>query len=332
MPLITQELLRKKSEHNEGVLQTLEEVSSNTVIDNFQELIHREPILIDLIPEFQISLHQLDIEKISNLDVYCRHLRILYLQDNIIERMEGLSKLKELEYINLAVNSVSLVEGVRGCESLQKLDLTLNFVDLEDLEESMDNLAELPDFRELYIIGNPCCDWEHYKDYIVARLPELGRLDGDEVTKSWKLRAAQNLEQMTKELTSAARKNIEKKVLEEREGTKDPNAYSKEWRRESYEEKVAEEKAKAEKSKQNSMFKEYHELQEEHKPRPIPVYGKDGRIRQANQGKYEWRYDETPDKTCVVFEIKIPKYLDTQLIDLDLQPEYVRLDIKGRIT
>lgn len=107
----------------------------------------------------------------------------------MIEKMEGLSKLKELEYLNLAVNVVSIIEGVRGCESLQKLDLTLNFVDIEDLEESIDNLAELPDFRELYIIGNPLTDWPHFKDYIVARLPHLGRLDGDEITKSWKLRA-----------------------------------------------------------------------------------------------------------------------------------------------
>jgi protein TilB len=57
--------------------------------------------------------------------------------------MEGISRLKELEYINLAVNSVLLIEGVKGCESLQKLDLTLNFIDVEDLEESIDNLAEL---------------------------------------------------------------------------------------------------------------------------------------------------------------------------------------------
>jgi len=90
MPFITREMLRKKSEHNESVLSTLEE----------------------------ISLHQLHIEKITNLDVYCRHLKILYLQDNLIERMEGLSKLKELEYVNFAVNNIGLIEGIRGCESL----------------------------------------------------------------------------------------------------------------------------------------------------------------------------------------------------------------------
>ena len=103
--------------------------------------------------------------------------------------MEGIHKLRELEYINLAVNSVSLIEGVKGCESLQKIDLTLNFVDIEDLEESIDNLCELPDFRELYLLGNPCLDWKYAKEYIFARLENLGRLDGDEVSKSMKLAA-----------------------------------------------------------------------------------------------------------------------------------------------
>ena len=77
--------------------------------------------------------------------------------------MEGLNKLKELEYVNFAVNSITLIEGLRGCESLQKLDMTLNFVDVEDLEESVDNLAELPDIRELYFVGNPLTDWKYWK-------------------------------------------------------------------------------------------------------------------------------------------------------------------------
>ena len=47
--------------------------------------------------------------------------------------MEGMTKLKELEYLNMAVNSVAKIEGLKRCESLNKLDLTLNFVDIEDL-------------------------------------------------------------------------------------------------------------------------------------------------------------------------------------------------------
>ena len=81
MSRITEELLRKRSEHNECMLTTLEE----------------------------ISLHQQEIIKIENLDVLCRHLKILYLQNNVIERLENLNKLKELEYLNVALNNISKI-------------------------------------------------------------------------------------------------------------------------------------------------------------------------------------------------------------------------------
>lgn len=56
---VTKELLVKRAEHNDGDLSTLEE----------------------------ITLHQYDIEKIELLDVYCKRLRILYLQSNQIMRI-----------------------------------------------------------------------------------------------------------------------------------------------------------------------------------------------------------------------------------------------------
>ena len=91
MARITVELLRRRSEHNEGELSTLEE----------------------------ISLHQFDLERIENLDKYCRNLKMLYLQNNIIPRMENLNRLKSLEYLNLALNNVKKIENIAGCESLK---------------------------------------------------------------------------------------------------------------------------------------------------------------------------------------------------------------------
>ncbi len=41
---------------------------------------------------------------------------------------ENLSRLKCLEYVNLAMNNIETIEGLDGCENLKKLDLTLNFV------------------------------------------------------------------------------------------------------------------------------------------------------------------------------------------------------------
>lgn len=173
-------MLRKRAEHNEGMLSTLEEV----------------------------TLHQQDLKKIENLDVYCRHLKILYLQNNLIEKMEGLTKLVELEYLNMAVNSVTKIEGLKRCESLNKLDLTLNFVDLEDLRESCENLEWCPNFTELYLTGNPCSDWPNYRKYMLAKVDTLMRLDGEEITKSERLQAKTLLPELEAELEVLAAANI----------------------------------------------------------------------------------------------------------------------------
>lgn len=70
----------------------------------------------------------------------------------------------------------------------------------------------------------------------MARLPTLGRIDGDECTKTKKLESLQMLKMMEQNLTIESRKNIEKKVLEEKEGTYDPNAYTPQFRMECFEE------------------------------------------------------------------------------------------------
>ena len=86
MPFITLELLRKRAEHNAGMVSTLEE----------------------------ISLHQEELESINEvLGTTCRQLKILYLQNNIISKMENLHHMKKLEYLNLALNNISKIEGKR---------------------------------------------------------------------------------------------------------------------------------------------------------------------------------------------------------------------------
>lgn len=57
--VVTEEIIRKRSEHNEGEISTLEE----------------------------IALHQEDIEKIEHIQNWCRDLQILLLQSNIIAKI-----------------------------------------------------------------------------------------------------------------------------------------------------------------------------------------------------------------------------------------------------
>ncbi|KAJ8337299.1 hypothetical protein SKAU_G00385190 [Synaphobranchus kaupii] len=142
MVLITEDLIRRRAEHNNGEIFSLEEV----------------------------SLHQQDIEKIEHIDKWCRDLKILYLQNNLIPRIENICKLKKLEYLNVALNNIEVIENLEGCESLQKLDLTVNFVgQLSSVQSLKGNLH----LRELFLVGNPCTEFEGYRQYVVASLPQL---------------------------------------------------------------------------------------------------------------------------------------------------------------
>jgi protein TilB len=187
MPQITRELLRKRAEHNEGMISTLEE----------------------------ISLHQEEIERINEvLGSSCRKIKILYLQNNIIPKIENLQHLKELEYLNLALNNITRIEGLQNCEFLRKLDLTVNFIDVDELKESMEHLAARDRLRELYMMGNPAqVNWPGFESYIIAKLPNLETLDGKEITRSMQIIARQQLDNLETELEQlAAEKRVEKEL------------------------------------------------------------------------------------------------------------------------
>ena len=189
MVFITEDLVRRKSEHNECEISTLEE----------------------------LSLHQCDIERIEYLDKWCRKLKILYLQANLVPRIESVSKLKDLEYLNLAVNNVERVEGLTGCESLKKLDLTANFV--AELT-SLDSLKVNTFLADLYMTGNPCTEYVGYRDYVIATLPQLKNLDGKEIGKAERIEAVQNYSSVKCEVMRQQKVYLEK-LKREREEAKE---------------------------------------------------------------------------------------------------------------
>jgi len=181
---LTEELIRRKAEHNEGMLSTLEE----------------------------IALHQLDIDKIEVLNS-CRCLQIVYLQNNLISKIEGLHRLKKLDYLNLALNNITKIENLEGCEALRKLDLTVNFIDLDELH-TVARLKDNIELRELYLTGNPCeTHWEAgCRDYVIGTLPQLTHFDGKEISKSERIKALQRLEALERELAPLAELARDRKV------------------------------------------------------------------------------------------------------------------------
>ena len=198
MVVIDEAMLRKRAEHNDKNLSNLEEV----------------------------SLHQSNIEGISRcLGNLCPLLKILYLQNNLIPRLENLKRLKSLVYLNVAVNNIRYIEGLDRNENLNKLDFTVNFIDVDGLL-TVARLKHNFALRELYaaqhgvllcaladpyrscryLTGNPCTQWERCRAYVIAQLPQVTKLDGKNVMPSERIDAQQRLQvqQHTRALTPYA--------------------------------------------------------------------------------------------------------------------------------
>jgi len=62
------------------------------------------------------------------------------------------------------------------------------------------------------------------------------------------------------------------------------------------------------------------------------VYTPEGNVRQCNQGKYTFSLDESADGTKLIFNLEVPKFMTTDALNVDLQPTFVRVDIRGKIT
>ena len=92
--------------------------------------------------------------------------------------------------------------------------------------------------------------WKGCKEYVVAAVPQLRRYNGDEVTKSMRIEAEQNLEVLLADLRIEAAKNIEKK----KHTAPNENAYTPENRVKMAREAEEEKKKQEEENKKNSMF------------------------------------------------------------------------------
>ncbi|KAI8844602.1 hypothetical protein BJ741DRAFT_215131 [Chytriomyces cf. hyalinus JEL632] len=302
--IITQDLLRRRAEHNDGELSTLREV----------------------------TLHQFDIEKIENLDVFCRHLEILYLQNNQISKIENLHKLKELQYLNLALNNITKIENLERCESLAKLDLTVNFVsDPLDLESLKGNIM----LRDLFLVGNPVTQVSGYREFAIVTLPQLKVLDGKDIEKSERILAQQAYASIRQRLIQEREERIESEssshavaiqdsAVEDIEKVKSefktkPVAFTPETRKQTAREIEAMNPARDDPSK----------------PKPLPAanttisYGPDGRVLQKNEGK--WSFLVSSNQNAFFLDVEVSKFLDSSFINVRVEARFIQIVIKNKV-
>ncbi|XP_038566074.1 dynein regulatory complex subunit 3-like [Micropterus salmoides] len=138
---------------------------------------YRNILMIDHLWEFT-SLARLDmnnnlIEKIEGLE-RLGNLKWLNLSFNRIEKIEGLESLRKLEVLNLSNNRISVIEKMDGLEKLT------HFCIANNLLGQLDNVLYLRKFKNLFtlnLFGNPVSKENDYKIFIAGYFPTLMCLD-----------------------------------------------------------------------------------------------------------------------------------------------------------
>lgn len=294
MVRITEELVRKKSEHNEGIINSLEE----------------------------LSLHQEHVEKIEHLNNWCRNLEILLLQSNLISKIENLNKLKNLRYLNLAINNIERVENLERCESLEKLDLTLNFIG--DIE-SVTSLIANAHLKSLCLTGNPCSDYSGYRNYVIAKLPHIETLDNVEISRSDRIKAAQILRHVEGKVLKGQAdyyifRNEQRERLSQPQDEVDDDTF---WKTQSENAPETRVELANRQSKRNCADLPVKEI------KAVRLFSKEGRPLNTNQAKLPFKFEDDPKEFKL--DVAVYRYLDSNFICVDLEPTYVRVSIKGKI-
>ncbi|XP_039206384.1 protein tilB homolog isoform X3 [Crotalus tigris] len=333
MVRLTEELIRQRAEHNNCELFSLEEV----------------------------SLHQQNIEKIEHLDKWCRNLKILYLQNNLISKIENVSRLKKLEYLNLALNNIEKFENLEGCEDLQKLDLTANFIgELSSVKILKNNIH----LEELYLF-----------------------LDCKEITRSERIQAVQNYPALERKIQEQEQNYLLKREEEKKEAER--------WMLEKQKERKEKKKKKGQypgfdkqscadiktptyysvegaenhrNSEEGDEFRkliledddedrdfwdepvphtpearlEIHQyLEEKRKERENKEQGNkekplrtlitpEGRVLNVNEAKLPFSLEEDDKKNRFILDLAVYRHLDISFLNVDVQPTYVRVMVKGK--
>uniref|UniRef100_A0A8C6YGK2 Leucine-rich repeat-containing protein 6 n=1 Tax=Naja naja TaxID=35670 RepID=A0A8C6YGK2_NAJNA len=268
----------------------------------------------------EVSLHQQNIEKIEHLDKWCRNLKILYLQNNLISKIENVSRLKKLAYLNLALNNIEKFENLEGCEDLQKLDLTANFIgELSSLKILKNNIH----LEELFLVGNPCTDFEGYRQFVVATLQQLRVLDCKEVTRSERIQALQHYPELERKIDEQEqtyrlkreeeKKEAERRMLEKQKERKE----KKKGQHLGFDQSRTDIKTPMEELKK-LLGSEEKRLQR--KPRKSICL-----LKKASLGFREQRRAKLND--LLPFS---SRHLDISFLNVDVQPTYVRVMVKEK--
>ena len=187
---------------------------------------------IDLSDAQVLKLSYKNICDIDHLEGLLR-LHTLALDNNVIARIENLGHLTNLMWLDLSFNNITKIEGLETLINLKDLTLYHNQIEtvenleaLQDLEclslgknriKSLDCVGYLrtfPKLRMLNLEGNPLCNEEEYRLYVLGFIPQLDYLDFVMVGEEERVRAIDTFQD---ELMILQEKEVIEKTTKDRE-------------------------------------------------------------------------------------------------------------------
>ena len=202
---------------------------------------------------------------------------------------------------------------------MTKLDLTLNHIPLSALASSLSSLASLTFLHQLYLTGNPCTQWPHYRAYTLHTLPSLTSLDGKDVTRTERIEAS-TLSPSFPSLLSQAIAALPT------EGEKSSTAFTPELRMKMYQESLPASTPTVPSTPPDL----YHDA---HVKLSQWVEGseyEEGRLpSQRNTGRYGFTLKE--EGACWVLTVATPRHMDTSLMKVDVHPLWLQVAVKDKL-
>ncbi|XP_048451972.1 dynein axonemal assembly factor 11 isoform X2 [Rhincodon typus] len=280
---------------------------------------------------------------------------------DLLLNKKNVGRLKKLEYLNLALNNIERIENLEGCEFLQKLDLTVNFVgELTSVESLKHNIH----LQELYLVGNPCCDFAGYRKFVIATLPQLKWLDGKEITRSEQIQALQDYpivrqrvveQQEVYILKRTKEKETGQKNLEDKENNKPDPGQKTENKKNNTTGEGNKGKKNTDEDEMNKKFweepteytpesrlevhrhiekmrklKDKDKNQGKQKPQRILITS-EGRVLNVNEPKIDFKLTDDEENNQFILDLAVYRHMDTSLLDIDVQPTYVCVMVKGKV-